>query len=251
MTRRSRIARRGPMACATRSQAIVVMIIILALGSVIFSQASLADRAVMGEIRSISNVKVDGQLSEWRGFTPIRIDSAAQCISGANRWKGSADLSGHIFLAYNASYLYIAGEIRDDKLVNDQKGILMWNGDCIQIFIDADLDGDYDSAVYNDDDFSFGISPGNDGKSPEWTIWQPAGKRVGANLGLTRTSEGYDFEFAVPWDQIGMRPAPGKAFGMGFILIDSDEPGVVKSQLANVPANAWRNPTLFAKVTIR
>lgn len=255
MTRRSRLAQRSPMAGVTRAQAIAVMILILALVSVVFSQTSLANRAVMGEIRAISNVKVDGQLSEWGGFTPFRIDSAAQCISGANRWKGPADLSGRIMLAYNASHLYIAGEIRDDKLVNDQKGILMWNGDCVQIFIDTDLDGDYDSTVYNADDFSFGVSPGTDGKTPEWTIWQPAGKPIGAilgtSLGLSRTSEGYNFELAIPLEYIGLRLTPGKSFGMGIILIDSDEPGIVKSQLANVPANAWRDPTLFAKVTVK
>jgi len=255
MTRRSRLTRRGLIAGMTRAQAIVVMIMFLALISVIYSQSSLANRAIMGEIRALSNVKVDGQLSEWGGFTQIRIDSAAQCISGANRWKGAADLSGRIMLAYSASHLYIAGEIRDDKLVNDQKGILMWNGDCIQIFLDTDLDGDYDTTVYNTDDFSFGVSPGTDGKAPEWTIWQPASKPIGlihgTSLGLSRTSDGYQFELAIPLEYIGLRPAPGKAFGMGIILIDSDEPGNVKCQLANVPANAWRDPTLFAKVTIK
>ncbi|HBR23090.1 MAG TPA: hypothetical protein DD782_00865 [Firmicutes bacterium] len=247
--------RRSPMAGLRHAQIVVVMILILGLASVIFSQESLANRAVMGEIRAVSNVKVDGQLSEWRGFSQININSAAQCISGANRWKGSADLSGRIMLAYSASHLYIAGEIRDDKLINDQKGILMWNGDCVQVFIDTDLDGDYDTTVYNADDFSFGISPGTDGKAPEWTIWQPAGKQIGTilgtSLGLVRTSEGYNFELAIPLEHIGLRPTPGKSFGMGIILIDSDEPGVVKSQLANVPANAWRDPTLFAKVTFR
>lgn len=220
------------------------------LSAIIFAPASYAYRGMLGEARNITGVRVDGRLSEWRGILTIRLESASQCTVGAAKWQGPADASGRFGIAYDDRYLYLAGEVRDDRLVNDQAGILMWNGDCVQIFLDADPEGDANDHTYSSDDYHLGLTPGTDGRRPGWTSWQPPGGRVRPQVAVERTADGYTFEMALPLDQLGIRAAPGTAVGLGITLIDSDTPGEVKSQMSSAP-DAWRDPSVLGRVVFR
>lgn len=229
---------------------VVFVAAVMVFAAAAFGGTSHAARGVMGEARFLPGVRIDGRPSEWGGLN-IRLDNGGQCITGVENWQGPGDASGRFGIGYDDRNLYVAGEVRDNKLVNDQSGILMWNGDCVQIFIDADPDSDSGDHAYNRDDFHFGVSPGTDGRRPGWTVWQPPSGRVPLNVAIERTSDGYAFEMAVPLDLLGVKPVPGKGIGFGVTLADSDAPKVVKTQLSTADANAFRDPTVLGRINFR
>lgn len=232
-------------------RALLPLALLFAVSVFAASPLTFANRGVMGDARLMPGVRVDGRLSEWGGGLPMRLDNAGQNIMGGGRWMGPADLSGRFAVAYDDRNLYIAGEVRDDQVVNDQSGILIWNGDCVQFFIDADPEGDSAVRSYNEDDFHLGVSPGTDGRRPGWVFWQPAGGRARATLGMERTGDGYTFEIAIPLSILNLSPAPGRMIGFGITLSDSDAPKEVKTQLSNADANAWRDPGGLGRIIFR
>lgn len=51
--------------------------------------------------------------------------------------------------------------VRDDTPVQTQSGWEMFRGDSVELWLDTDLAGDFDTREGNADDWQFGFSPGN------------------------------------------------------------------------------------------
>ncbi len=85
-----------------------------------------------------TNFVADGAITEWGGITPLHlsVDPAHQTAYTVTNSTidGDADLMCDVYLAMDASYLYIAFDIEDDVLVPNAS-TSSWLNDCPDLFI--------------------------------------------------------------------------------------------------------------------
>lgn len=196
---------------------------------------------------------LDGQLSEWnRAGIPL-----SNLHFGAENWTDETDLSGTGWLAWNPSHLLIAVQVRDDAHVQTQSGWDVFRGDSVELWLDTDLAGDFDTAEGNDDDWQFGFSPGNfQDLPPEGVIYVPVrdsslNERI--EVHARPTSDGYTLEARIPWNAINVDAREGIVLGYALDLSDNDQAGTAQqqTQVASVPNLEWNVPTTFGNLVLR
>lgn len=200
------------------------------------------------------SITVDGSLADWAIVPAIPV-SAVQ--SGAENLTGQSDLAVDARVAWDDARLYVVYEVADDLHVQPLAGFNLFNGDSTELFIDADLAGDFPEASQNGDDFEIGFSAGDfAGIGPEAFVYQPQ-QRVDWNqqimVAAQRVGEGYVIEAAIPWSLLGRQPAPGMAFGYALGAFDNDAPGSAAQQTAVVhpPGLAFDQPTTYGNLRLQ
>ncbi|MGB3724781.1 MAG: sugar-binding protein [Glaciecola sp.] len=95
-----------------------------------------------------SSIIIDGKLNESIWQTSTRLAINHPIIGGEPQPN---DFSGTYQLAWDAGYLYIAAQIRDDILFDQHPDPLhyYWDDDCLEIFIDEDASGGDHQYNYN------------------------------------------------------------------------------------------------------
>lgn len=152
-------------------------------------------------------ISLDGDLSEWDRRGPIRIEEEGQRnlfehTTISRDWQGPDDASAVVYLAYDADHLYLGGEVRDDLRHHDDQ--VWWNGDCLELFLDVDRDGDRDQAAWNEDDFQICLMPYNQGRP--WGVSKHGRSSLLSDgdlhgvqvVGRDRDDAGYSFEVRIP-----------------------------------------------------
>jgi hypothetical protein len=152
--------------------------------------------------RLASPVAIDGDLSEWNDTAWVMVNKRDQVVYGVGAWGGPRDLSFKAALQWEPEALLMAVEVTDDAVVQEKRGADMWEGDHMEVWVDADLLSDYNEAVNSPDDFQIGLSPGNFGeRMPEVFIWVPSvvpGSLGQIRLAAQRTGQGYTVEIRLP-----------------------------------------------------
>ncbi len=199
---------------------------------------------------------LDGSLDEWLWQAPI---SSAYMVYQDENWDGSEDMSAVWRLGWDNSYLYVAAAVEDDLHVQEQSGNQIFNGDSVDIQVDARR-GSGPSARVGDNVFQITMSPGNFRNLPPSAFrWQGLSSGIFGNasaegimVAAQRTAAGYTLEAAVPWEQLATTPQVGLVLGIALNATDNDRPGAavqevfmshVSSRLFNVPSS-WGTLTL-------
>jgi hypothetical protein len=147
-------------------------------------------------------IAVDGDLGDWDGAAWIAMDQRPDVVYGAGAWKGPQDASFKTAIRWEPKALLLALEVTDNALLQEKKGPDMWEGDHAEIWIDADLLGDYSEAVNSADDFQIGLSPGNfAGLAPEVHVWVPSvdPKSISQlEIAAQKKPSGYTLEVRIP-----------------------------------------------------
>lgn len=237
--------------------------------------------------RSNKNIKIDGDLSEWDTSTPFKIEYKDNVVYGQGAWLGIKDLNIKFYSMWDEAALYFAFEVTDDQLIQEKTGADMWEGDHIELWLDADLYGDYNEAMNSNDDFQFGFSPGNfKNIKPELIIWTPPIKdelKAKAEIGAKKMKEGYNVEVRIPsgllfyedFKRIGVEPTGTKESGKihfayklegdsvlslhkGFRLgisidpSDGDNKNIPQESLMSSSTNrVWGDPTTFGILELK
>lgn len=193
--------------------------------------------------------KVDGDLSEWAGIDPIYLKmdvgvdfARAQDYDGARFYTG-----------YDRDYLYVAGDVSDEAIVNNYRLDGIWNGDAIEVFIDLRPDYDPLNRNYNADCFQFLFAPTSidgvpamvvknpklpPGSVPQNTLWS-----------VQQTKGGWRFEAAIGRaDLNGFTFEPGRAIGFTIQLDDSDGGDRTSARLWRGGRNASRDRLDFGRL---
>ena len=197
---------------------------------------------------------IDGDLSDWRTTVTYPI---ANVVYGAANYSGASDLSGTFRIGWDYRALYVAVQVVDDHLVQNEHGAAIYKGDDVEIQLDTNLYGDFYVNALNADDYQIGLSPGSPpGTSPEAYLWYPPGKARSlpeVDIGVKLTSTGYVLEAAIPWTIIGFKPYPGLSMGFAISLSDDDDPtqAVQQTMLSNDPyrtllPTSWGTLVFFA-----
>jgi hypothetical protein len=168
-------------------------------------------------------IAVDGALGDWSAVVnAITIGQLTQVVAGADAWTGSADISGTVRLAWREDHLYLAAEVKDDKILH---------GDSLVLYLDAMPDVDPDRATFGTGQFQVVLSPGNFGApgDPRGDVAPtihgdlPDGMDLGdALVASAQTAEGWILEAAIPWITLGVTPVEGLVLSIEICLVDTD-----------------------------
>jgi serine/threonine protein kinase len=195
---------------------------------------------------------VDGNLGEWGRFPIVTIDNLTL---GTERWGGPGDLSGTIAFAWDERYLYVAVDRRDEVHVQTTTGEALYRGDTVEVWLDVDVGGDYDTAEANQDDFQIVLSAGDFGtRRAEAYVAYPLPFNTNRNrLVQVRAAplpNGYTLEAAIAWELLGISPTADFTVGYAVVLNDIDEPVItdLQSQLTTTPQSPFLKPQTFGNL---
>ena len=98
-------------------------------------------------------------------------------VFGPGKWTGGSDLSGELFLGWDANHLYVGAIVIDDTVVQPYFGRDIYKGDHLEVFLDVprkDVASRSGESVYQ-----IGLSPGNFAAGeanipPELIQWSPS-----------------------------------------------------------------------------
>lgn len=207
-------------------------------------------------------LQIDGDLSEWASMPCTTIDKAEQALFGnLAGWSGPADLSARVCFAWGTDNLYVGMEVMDDIIVQTKRSTDLWRGDHIELWLDTQLQTDFDSDTFTEDDFQLGFSPGDfDKVEPDFYIWTPPLKPTEyinvVEYASQRTATGYAAEFRFPaYILSGLRLATDHTIGAAFQPSDTDTPGGSSQELmmSNAPQSTlkWGIATVWSNLTFR
>lgn len=190
-------------------------------------------------------------------FRAARIEPVpvAYPVFGAGDWRGADDVSGQLWVGWDDTQLYLLVEVTDDVFVQEGAGLLLYQGDGVELQFDADLAGDFTSRVYNSDDWQIGFSPGNlNTANPRWEWWVYRGAPGPGTPTMTaaKTNDGYIIGTAIPWTFLQTVPKPGAVYGFAVNIADNDSPGTlqVKSLVSTSPVRQLNDPTSWGTLQL-
>ena len=206
--------------------------------------ASAASRAdVCCPLKPDPPPAIDGSLAKWfANPCPITV-GGDQVVVGKAKWKGENDLSGTLYLYWDANYLYFAAEVIKPKINQDQSGDGIWNGDHLEVYLDTAWTPGVKGG-FGKGQFQLGISPGNLTKTgdplfdlpPEVVIAYPEGMpATGMRAAAIRTEKGYNIEAAVPWKSLKVEAKQGMVLGLDYCISGSLNPGAQDMMTSLVP----------------
>lgn len=193
----------------------------------------------------VQPVVVDGKLGEWDlSNTPYTISASGKnpmnkvwSNDPGNPVRGDRDLSGKAALAWDPTWLYIAGQMVDDHLLGvrpDSKlnqGPAGWACDSLMMTIKSFRQPMKTNSPFSPAPF-LALRYAPVGPQPRGQlVAAPAilDKRdlywylpEGSQFGVTETPDGYNVEAAVPWKALEYVPAPGEPLFIAFLAGDMD-----------------------------
>jgi hypothetical protein len=207
----------------------------------------MSERTTVSANKTGSAPQIDGNLDDW-GELPYDLD---EVVFGNSSWSGFADSSATYNLRWDDANLFLAVRIRDDLLVQNSSGDLIYQGDDIEIQLDTELSQDSGSTILSKDDYQLGFSVGDfDVPGSEVYRWFPAsleGSLSGPELAVEITAVGYDAEIRIPWADLGTNPVSGGQFGFTLSLSDNDLAGTqaFQSLVSSVSTRKTTDPTTW------
>lgn len=138
--------------------------------------------------RAGARLVVDGALRDW-GTEFTRVDQRVDVTAGAASWRGASDASVRFALAQDATALWVAAEITDDRLVRSSAHRAA--DDALVLTFAVDDSPLREIALY----------PGEPGRSSGAVRWIAggAGAVVGADVVEAVVPQGFSIEARVPW----------------------------------------------------
>ncbi len=199
---------------------------------------------------------MDGTYAEWVEKTNKY--AVPHVVWQPANWKNMEDLEGAFAAAWDEKYLYISVKVTDDVFVQNRSGEMLYQGDSVEVLIDANLDGDFYVNSLNNDDFQFGISPGNPDKDidPEVYLWYPVGlKGTKSQVLLSsqfETSPIYRVEIAIPWSLLGVSPYNGQHLGFAVSVNDNDKTGenIQQTMISSAQYRNFLDPTTWGELVL-
>ena len=235
------------------------LMMLLALGAVASPKIVDSQPQVIIAAKAPADIKIDGDLSEWRELIPLNHELIPDWYAGNLReWTpgvpvtDKADWSGAFAFAWDENYLYFAG------LVNDNVYIAGWNdesncprGNKFRIYIDA-------KGTHNPTPSSWqyiilvnpeglGMLPMNAGEEDKCKL--PEGTKVAAK----RDGADWTLEFAIPKAALeSVNLAPGSILGAEIIMddFDSEDGGRTHCLAYFGGANPWVNAENWGEVKL-
>lgn len=196
---------------------------------------------------------LDGVWDEWK----TTAYPAKFIVYGKDQWVGSEDLEGSYRIGWDATYLYLAVKVIDDKYVQNATGVDIFKGDSIELLLDANLRGDFYTQKLDSDDYQLQLSPGKpDPDDPkEAYLYYPsnvAGARTDVKIAAVGGDGLYRVEAAIPWSVFGISPASGQQYGFAVSISDNDheDKNQQDTMASNDAGRHLTDPTTWVMMTL-
>jgi hypothetical protein len=197
--------------------------------SAVFAEEAASVDVLLRKSRPIArafpakNIKIDGSLADWSTPVQIALGGQAGGVKIEKEYGGAEDCSATLRLAWDAAFLYLAAEVKDNVAFQEEDGFQLWRGDCIQL---AFRDGAPNRQPgYDGTEFEVGLTESP--KGPLVFQWTPGGEPVDdAQLVVTRTGTTTVYEAAIPWKALGIiNPRSAKRVSWSTTVNDNDGDG--------------------------
>lgn len=171
------------------------------------------------------SIKIDGDLSEWKNAQWIDLEQQYMYEVTHDKWGGEQDISAQVAFAYDENAIYIAAKVRDDVMLAEETGDLIWQNDSLQVAFDPFFNP-HSEGYYAIDDNEIGFSLVN-GVSYAHTWTPPLGggpsEIPGSEIKIIRSGEMTVYEARVPFSSLSpLTPSfPGRC-GVNAAVNDSD-----------------------------
>ena len=106
------------------------------------------DWATYYALKKTSDIKIDGELEDWKNAKGFPLDQEKYFFVGqgmsSSKWKGPSDLFGNFKVQWDDTYIYIAVEVWDDTVTSPHGAPVKdlstgsWDDDGIEIMFDHD-----------------------------------------------------------------------------------------------------------------
>lgn len=203
---------------------------------------------------------IDGRLDDWDGRCPIPLIGRNQLHMHTKEYAwGPKNLSGVVYLRWDAGNLYVAIEVSDDVHHPAGDGDTVVTGDSVILAFDPT--GRSPEASSRSSEFYLSAQKPAGGSGMH-TLWRPHAKSAGRPAGhLVRDSSAYEFavkaeagqcvyELRIPWSELGFAPAFGGKLGFATQLNENDGRGLAaQMNWGGGLAPVWR-PAGFGVVTL-
>ncbi len=130
-------------------------------------------------------------------------------------------------------------------------------GDVVELWLDMDVGGDYDSSTINADDFQIVLSAGDfTTRRAEAHIFYPEPADTERNrfvrVRAAPLPNGYTLEASIAWELLSVTPSADLIIGYAIVLSDIDDRTLsdVQSQLTTTPKSPFRNPRTFGNLRL-
>ncbi|WP_237742587.1 sugar-binding protein [Actinopolymorpha alba] len=187
---------------------------------VVSGKVALVEHASMAQVTKKS-IAVDGTLDDLSGVPGV--DLAADGVVKMSGYGGTDDLSGNVWVTWDADKVYLSARIHDDTHFQPATESQIWNGDSIQFAIGGGVPGEI-TAWYE-----YGVALTSAG--PQVYRWQAAEGSVGlvtdADLKVTRddATKETTYELALPWTHVAPFQADDRLLGLSLLVNDNDGSG--------------------------
>ncbi len=192
--------------------------------------------------KASSAMEIDGKEAKWSGRPSLKLDrlvewppSPAEAAKGFAQtpYGGEADLSATLKAAWDRDFIYLAFNVKDDKLVTMDAIDNAWRGDSVQIYFDSWGDARAKALKgYDHNDQTYDVWIDKDFKEakvfrrvvPEWQLaFNTQGIVKNAKTAVRKTKDGYYLEIAFPKKDLApIRFEEGTSFGFAALVNDND-----------------------------
>ena len=192
------------------------------LGLAIFAAPGLA-QGVQELAIETRTLRLDGDLDDWPQRPAMELAESSHVLGNAQAWIGKADVSARLWLGFDSSHLYVAGQIEDDHpLAKGQVG----QGDWIELHLGFALEAD--GASRRPEDAVLQLYPLDPDRPYEWIDHRLAARPTTTQLGGIRLASrrlgptSYSFEAAVPFHHYPDLQPGALSVGFNLALRDQD-----------------------------
>ncbi|WP_037914272.1 glycoside hydrolase family 3 C-terminal domain-containing protein [Actinacidiphila yeochonensis] len=156
-------------------------------------------------------------------------DGTWESLDGSQPYGGSSDLSGKVWLDWDATNLYLTADITDDVQSEPATDANIWQGDCLQFAATSGVPGS--SAKESTDSvnghYEYGTALTSAGAQLyRWIApTEGSGAVTDATVNVTRDESTHTtlYELALPWsDLTSVQPAANTVFSFSLDLNDKD-----------------------------
>jgi len=190
---------------------------------------------------------LDGKLADWpTNATTFVLGETAQTVGRPGRWGGTTDSCAAVRLAWDATNLYLAADVTDDRLLQAVSPAEIWQGDTLELFFHTQP-GAQRVAGFRQVALVPPLETG-----AVLRVTGPQGDFTNATGAVVTRATGYTLECRIPWENFpNFTPTNGARLGCQVMVDDRDDKGR-KSQLCWYPsALTFTQPTHMNELVLR